>query len=341
MKVTDSIAPVSSGMSNRLARRLAAASLFFVAAIATASNNLTSPHAVKVDPDAPHPALLFSDVLKSMSDQVFWEKGKLRFFERVRFTFLPDFNDPNHIAAYNPNSGAWLISQIANDSGEVVQTIQWEARRESFPIWVGQAVNNSDPDALAPGDYTATWTIDGQPFWALEFSVENAGAASAYEQGHFLLEGPWADWAYVYVPNGNLGQTPTFNLFIRDAEARPGNWTDQTVVVEVFRDDELVAQHGHNDGASRPASIVQARPWWVAHEFSLRRPDDAGFVAASELTAPGEYEVQVTINGEPWGSYYYQAEGELPRPDRQDRGADDPMDFLEGLTDRFYIQREN
>ncbi len=313
--------------------------LLAVFARPTPADELTSRHAVTIDPLAPHPALLYSDLLKSMSDQVFWEQGKLRFFERVRYTFLPDFNDPQHIAAYNPNTGAYLISQISDAAGNVVQTVQWEARREAFPIWVGQAVNNSDPAPLSSGAYTATWMIDGQAIWTMEFEVATSGGANPYEQGHFLLEGPWSEWAYVYIPNGNLSQAPSFNLFLRDADARPGQWTDQVVVIEIYRDGELVAQHGHNAGASRPASIVQAKPWWVAHEFSLRSAGDDGFVPASALTEAGAYEIRASINGESRGTYRYSADGDLPRPARQIRGNDDPMHFLEGLTDRFYLQR--
>ncbi|AKS43153.1 hypothetical protein [Wenzhouxiangella marina] len=320
-------------------RTLACLTLLGLLIRPVSADELRSPHGVAIDPAAPHPSLLFSDLLKSMSDQVVWEQGKLRFFERVRFAFLPDFNDPQHIAAYNPNTGAFLTSQITDATGNVVQTVQWEARREAFPIWVGQAVNNSDPAPLAPGAYTATWTLDGQAFWAMDFELVASGGASPYEQGHYLLEGPWSEWAYVYVPNGNLSQAPTFNLFLRDAEARPWQWTDQVVVIEVYRNGELVAQHGHNAGASRPASIVQAKPWWVAHEFSLRSATDDGFVPASALTEAGAYEVRVGINGEPWGVFRYAADGSLPRPDRQRRGSDDPMHFLEGLTDRFYLQR--
>jgi len=320
-----------------------ALALVFISALSSAGpdGELTSPHQVAIDPDQPFPSLLYSDLLKSMSDQVFWETGKLRFFERVRLSFLPDFEDPNHIAAYNPHSGAYLVSRILGTSGESVQTVYWEARREAFPIWVGQAVGNSDPAALPPGNYTLDWTLDGNSFWAMDFSVAKSDAAGAYEQGHFLLEGPWSEWAYIYVPGGNLSQGPTFNLFLRDAKARPGNWTDQVVVVEVFRDGELVAQHGHNPGAARPASIVQAKPWWIAHEFSLRSAGDDGFIAASELAAPGAYEIKVTINDELWGHYHYQADGALPQPARQDRDSAEPKNFLEGLTDRFYVKREN
>ncbi len=326
----------------RWARASALALAFMVSlASAGADGELTSPHQVTIDPEQPFPSVLYSDLLKSMSDQVVWDKGKLRFFERVRLSFLPDFDDPSHIAAYNPNSGAYLVSRILDSNGEAVQTVYWEARREAFPIWVGQAVGNSDPAPLPTGDYTLDWTLDGQSFWTMDFSVAQSGAASAYEQGHFLLEGPWSEWAYIYVPGGNLSQGPTFNFFLRDAQARPGNWTDQVVVVEVFRDGELVAQHGHNPGAARPASIVQAKPWWIAHEFSLRSAGDDGFVAAAELAEAGSYEIKVTINDELWGHYRYQADGSLPQPARQDRDSAEPTTFLEGLTDRFYVQREN
>jgi hypothetical protein len=155
-----------------------------------------------------------------------------------------------------------------------------------------------------------------------------------------LLEGPWSEWAYIYVPAVNLRQTPTFNLFLRDTKARPGNWSDQVVVIEVLRDGKLVAQHGHNPGAARPASIVQAKPWWVCHEFSMRSANDEGYAPASSLVAAGNYEVRVTINGEPWGRYRYTANGTLPLNERQDRDQVAPLRLLEGLTDRFYLQRE-
>ena len=318
--------------------------LFYLAAglmsTAVADDSLSSPHDVQIQPDAPFPSMVFSDLLKSMSDQVFWQSGKLRFFERVRMTFLPEFSDPSHIAGYNPDSGAFLVSQVIDSDSNADQTVFWEARQERFPIWVGQARNNSDPDSLAPDRYRLVWTLDGQAFWEMDFEVTTSGASSAYESGHYQLEGPWAQWAYVYVPNGNLAQTPTFNLFIRDTSARPGQWTDQVIVVEAYRDGELVAQHGHNPGASRPASIVQAKPWWVAHELALRSADDSGFAPASELVAAGDYEIRVTINDEVWGVYRYSSEGEWPELTRQDRDSSQPMRFLEGLTDRYYLERE-
>ena len=301
-----------------------------------AAEEITSSHAIKIDPDQPFPSIMYSDILKSMSDQVVWEKGQMRFFERVRMTFLPDFTDPQHIAAYNPNTGAFLVSELRDEDDELVDTVFWEARKDKFPFWTASAVNNSDPAPLAEGEYTLTWKIDGQDFWQLPFEVVAGEASSAYDQPNVYLKGPWQDWAYIYVPNANLGQTPTFNLFLRDKNATPGNWTESRIYIEVERDGELVAQHGMND-----SSIQQAKPWWINQELALRKPDDSGFASGADILEKGEYSVKVTINDELWGEYEYISDGNaLPFKGRQNRDDVDPMDYLEGSTDRFYLKRD-
>ncbi|MEJ8568680.1 hypothetical protein [Elongatibacter sediminis] len=303
-----------------------------------ADPSIESAHAVTIDPAKPFPSVMYSDILKSMSDQVFWEKGQLRFFERVRMTFLPDFQDPQHIAAYNPNTGAHLVSQLSDASGAVVRTVFWEARQDRFPYWTASAVDNYDPPPLNPGDYTLTWLVDGTPFWKLPFEVATGAAASAYDQPNTYLEGPWNDWAYIYVPNGNLAQAPTFNLFVRDRDAKPGSWSELHVTVEIHRDGELIAQHGISPGAATHATL-QGKPWWVAQELAFRQPDDGGFTAASEILAPGDYTVTVKLNGDVYGTYGYTADGGIPFTGRQDRESADPMTYLEGAQDRFYLQR--
>lgn len=307
--------------------------------IADTSSSLKSAHAVEVDSNQPFPSVMFSDILKSMSDQVLWETGQLRFFERVRMTFLPEFTDPQHIAGYNANTGAFLVSQLTTENGAVVADIFWEARQDRFPYWTASAVNNSDPKPLSPGKYSLKFMIDGQPFWGMSFEVTSDSGANAYEKGHSYLEGPWEEWAYIYVPNGNLSQTPSFNLFIRDRDARPGSWAKKNVEIEVIRDGERVAQHGIDASTDVPTSELYAKPWWIAHELSLRNPDNNGSVTAGQILEAGDYLINVRINGEHYASYRYRADGALPATGRGDRNTADPMSFLEGATDRFYLQK--
>lgn len=299
------------------------------------AENIVSSHQVAIDPDAPFPSVMFSDVLKSMSDQAFWENGQLRFFERVRLTFLPNFNDPQNIAAYNPDTGAFIVTELKSHADDSVRTIFWEARQESFPYWNASVRNNSDPAPLSAGKYTLTWKIDGAPFWQLPFEVSAQAAANAYDQPNTYLEGPWQDWAYIYVPNGDLSQNPTFNIFLRDKQATMGNWVEHNVTVEVTRDGGLVAQYGQN-GATRQ----MAKPWWEAFELALRSADDSGFASAGEIVAPGTYLVTVKNQGEVVAEFQYEADGAIPFTGRQDRESADPMTYLEGARDRFYIKRK-
>ena len=320
--------------ASRFCTALAMCFLLAPAAV-SAGDNVVSAHEVTIDAAQPFPSVMFSDILKSMSDQMFWENGQLRFFERVRMTFLPAFQDPQHIAAYNPNTGAFLVSRLRNSEGELINTVFWEARQEGFPYWTANAVGNSDPAPLAAGAYTLTWSIDGQDFWSLPFEVAKAPAESAYDQPNSYLEGPWNDWAYIYIPNGNLSQAPTFNVFLRDKKAKPGNWADKSIELDVLRNGELVAQYGHESGSQQAA-----KPWWISFEFALRAPDNQGFVPASELVAEGDYEIAMRINGEDAGTYRYRAEGAIPFSGRQDRDSADPLVYLEGAQDRFYLQKQ-
>ncbi len=324
----------------RFSRLLTILALPLVWAAGTVSASdpaIESTHGVRIDPARPFPSVMYSDILKSMSDQVFWEKGQLRFFERVRMTFLPEFSDPQHIAPYNPNTGAFLVSQLGDASGAVIRTVFWEAREERFPYWTANAVDNYDPPPLTPGDYTLTWLIDGAPFWELSFAVSAGEAASAYDAPSLHLEGPWEDWAYIYVPNGNLDQAPTFNVFVRDRNAAPGAWSELRATVEIHRDGERVAQLGH--GSTSTYAQLQGKPWWVANELALRNADDSGFASAADIVAPGEYVVTLRINDEVHATYGYTADGSLPFTGRQDRESANPESFLEGAQDRFYLKR--
>ncbi len=307
-----------------------------LAGTAFAEEKITSGHDVAIDPSRPFPAIMYSDILKVMSDQVFWEKGQLRMFDRVRMTFLPDFQDPQHIAGYNPDTGAFLVSQLADASGEVVHTSFWEARQDRFPFWTATITGNSEPPVFPAGEYTLTWLLEGKPFWSLGFTISDAPSSNPYDPPNHYLDGPWNDWAYIYVPNGNLSQAPTFNFFLRDKAASPGNWIDKKLLVEVLRGDELVAQYGKEG-----AAVAQAKPWWIAQELALRNADDSGFMPASDMLQAGDYTLRLLVDGELYGTYRYTAPGgALPMTGRQDRESADPMNFLEGGTDRFYLKRE-
>jgi len=143
-------------------------------------------------------------------------------FERVRMTFLPSFSDPHQIEAYNEKTGARIAHQIKK-GGEIVQTIFWQCRQNQFPFWQCTTANNSDPQPIGPGEYTLTWLLEGKPFWEMKnVTVSTGGAADIYSTGGIFFDGPWDDYAYIYVANGNVSASPTFNIFFARQEIQAG-----------------------------------------------------------------------------------------------------------------------
>ena len=313
----------------------AAFSILIVAgALGQRAPELDGPSNVSIDPSQPAPSILYSDILKSMSDQVAWETGKFRVFEQVRMTFLP-------AATYSARGGndARLAHEISNAEGQVGWRAFWDCSQDKFPFWICNAVGNSDPPVLLPGEYSFTWFIEGEAFWKLPITVTREGDPNdIFSQPKFYFDGPWDDYAYFYIGSGNTSSTPTFNIFLRDKESRPGgNWVEKTLEVDVRRDGQTV---GGYPMVGRSGDFT-LKPWWEVLEVALREPDEGGAVfPATNILETGEYEVIVKLGGEPYATYTYEAEdGQIPRTGRQDRNSADPLELLEGGRDRFYIRR--
>jgi hypothetical protein len=292
-----------------------------------AAPTLVSKHKLKIDKSKPYPSVVFSDILLSMQDQVVYKKGQLRIFKAVRFTFLPDFKDPKHIAAYNINTGAKLYHQIHDGKGKLLRTVFWQVQQQKFPFWVGSPVNNHNPPALKSGRYTLTFGVEGQPFWRMAFEVKGAKGADAYEKPKVYLDGPWRDYVYLYIGRGNLEGGATLSLFLRDKRSKIGKWKDAKVKITIKRGGRLV---GENSGLA----TFRLRPWYVRYDLPMRK--GRTFAKAKDLVKRGRYTVTVKVNGKRWGVFKYKAAGKIPLSSRK---KTKPFDFLEGGRDRFYIKR--
>ena len=295
--------------------------------------SLKSRHRVKIDPRKPAPGILYSDVLKSMQDQIAWQKGQVRMFEKVRMTFLPA--TPGNVP-YDARSGARLAHTVTDAKGKVVNAAFWEARRLKFPFAVCTAVGNSTPRPLEPGKYTFTWYIEGQAFWKLPVTVTKSKPADAFETPKYYFDGPWDKHAYIYVANGNRFTSPSFNIYLRDKNSKPGKWVEKSITVDVKRNGKSIAGH-----PVVGKSQFRLRPWWQRVTLSLRHADGSGkLLKADDILKAGKYEVTVKLDGKHYATYRYESKGgKLPMNGRQNRKTTKPLELLEGARDRFYIER--
>lgn len=87
------------------------------------------------------------------------------------------------------------------------------------------------------------------------------------------------------------------------------------------------------------ASRQMAKPCWEAQELALRSTDNSGLASAAEIVAPGKYQVMVKNGDELMAAFAHEADGAVPFTGRRDRENANPLEYLEGARDRFYISR--
>lgn len=283
----------------------------------------------------PPPAPLYSDLLNALQSQVTWQTGVLQIDGNIRALFLPDFHDPQHIAPYNHTTGARLAHQIKRLDGTVVETQFYEGRKDKAPFWV--MYPNLPPDqALAAGDYVLEFLVEGTPFYQFPFTVEVTESDDPYNpETRYYFEGPWDDYAYLYIPENNPAATPMFSIWLRDKASSLGNKTSRGMNVKVKRGGQVVAFWPD----FRRSNPVDFPPYWERLDVTLRN-DGSGSFSAADIMKDGSYEVVVSVEDKPYATYRYTAQGgKIQHQDRQVRDATDAMAYIEGDTQRYFMKR--
>lgn len=289
---------------------------------------------LKRNPKFPPPALLYSDLLNALQSQVTWSTGVLQVDGTIRALFLPDYSDPHSIYAYNPDTGAKLAHQLKTPGGAVVETQFYSGEKQKPPFWVLHPLRPPE-QPLDAGDYVMEWFVEGDLFYRFPFTVDVEGGDDPYNPGgRYYFDGPWDDYAYLYIPDNNPASSPTFSVWFRDKSSTLSVMKSFDVNVTIRRGGQAVA-YWPGPGEANP---VDFPPYWERLDVGLRS-GSSGFSAA-ELMKDGTYTVVVTVDGKPYAQYRYTARGgQVAHQDRQVRDATDPLDYIEGDTQRYFMKR--
>ena len=119
-------------------------------------------------------------------------------------------------------------------------------------FYSGQFLNNpfwmlhpgvAEDHSFDAGDHVLEYFIEGKLFYRFPFTIRVEEGGDEYNSDNrSYLEGPWADWAYIYVANKNPGSSAMFSIWLRDDQASPGNWGEHHFSVSFRRDGELIGQ---------------------------------------------------------------------------------------------------
>lgn len=286
------------------------------------------------NPKLPPPALLYSDLLNATQTSAIWNFGRLQVNGPIRALFLPDFQTDQSIYGYNPDSGAKL-AHVLRRADETVADLQfYNGQKQQAPYWaLHPGVPPEEP--LAAGDYVMEWYLEGDLFYRFPFTVEVAEGDDVYNpEARYFFEGPWDDYAYLYIPSPT--STPMFSIWLRDKAASPGDWKEHQLNVSVVRGGKEVAYWPNPNGGAHP---VDLKPWWERLDIALDHPGNDVFYAR-DLT-DGTYTVTVTMDGATYGTYGFTvAGGKIQHQGRQVRSATDPLDYIEGGPERFFMKRK-
>ncbi len=290
-------------------------------------------------PDKFKPAPLYSDLLNALNNQMTWKTGQVYISERIRALFLPDFNDPSHSYPYNTNDGgARLAHQVKGPDGKVVTTNFYHANKLKPPFW-GWHAQPTEKHKLSEGKHEIVWYLEGKEFYKFPFTVRVKGGDDPYNPGgKYFFDGPWSDYAYFYFPKRNPNSSATISLWLRDENADMGKWTERVVKIMITKDGETIGGWP-NVGKVRKETTLTFKPWWIRVDLGLRRV--SGMLQVKDLLADGDYEVTITADGKPFANYSYSAKGgKFIEQDRQVRDGTDPMLFIEGGGERFFLKKK-
>lgn len=326
-------------------------------------------------PLPPHPTYESLLALVDMKPKT----GQLMLKEELTIAFLPTKEEGGDLARYGVKPGEHKVivdlyrgeERLRHYCAQVMQRDGGQLRSQRKGPFADASVvlmtngylerqgfDLDDYTISEAGDYHLDILVDDRLIQRFPFVVRVQGSDDPYATtaGLYQLDGPWADYAYLFTPTE--GGYLTWYFYDRHQEMEQ---TDVTylLVAELYRNGQFVATTGNK--------TISARQQWKRHELSFSIPGDDAANTTDLTTSTGftldkmtdgNYELRVTyydVNAydrqgkkvpiaNPMGRkedrYRFTVQGGKIQPqDRQVREAHEGLQFIEGGRDQFWLKR--
>jgi hypothetical protein len=226
---------------------------------------------------------------------------------------------------YNPYDGGRLTAVLKSSNGQALNTFVWYGEKITS-LWelsryevVG---GHQSVKPLAPGSYLLEFAVEDKVFQRFPFSVSTVASKDVYRPATvYLLDGPWNDYAEIYFPKPD--RYTQLWVWLRDKENAGLQPKEIQYTLRLVResDGKLVAEGG---GAT---SAMRLRPEWGGYKLSFRplAPGPNGsteFHASEFLQRDGNYRVELSLDGKPYGGYSFAVKGgKFWRPEAEEQEA--------------------
>jgi len=289
------------------------------------------------------PGLMYSTLLNGV--KMLHEDGRVT-LDRIQAVFLPDAQS-NTIYPYNPDDGGKLWAIVSTAGGTEIYRCDFYAELLKQPYWLlnsykltdlrsGTNIADGWLDLSAPGDYVLDFFLESGRFYTFPFSVSKLTSDDPFAGGDFyFLDGPWADWAYLYYRDADPTRSLYFKVWLRNYQHGPDR--DVKPLIEIHRGGTLIC-------TSREITLG-LKPEWTRYEFDMIFPMEgtsggAYFKAQDLLATDGDYTLKLSLSGEHYGTWNFKVGGgKLNYVWRTVRGEADPLTFVEGGRDAWWYEK--
>jgi hypothetical protein len=284
---------------------------------------------------------MFSTVLEGV--KVLPDQGYFR-MDRIQAVFLPEPTAKSKtIYPYDPKEGGKLHTVIRKKDGTVVEVATWYASKLKPPYWLLESYELKDTKTTAnyklpgEGEYLLDFYLEGKLFYRFPFKLVAVGSDDPFDPGKvWQLEGAWNDYGYLFYADANPSNALAFKLWLqKKGKPKPGEEMKAKAEIVRMSDGKVLCI---GTGNYRP------RPNWIRYDFmgNFRHPEnDAVYYTKELLGQDGAYEVRISINEEPYGTYPFEIKGgKIQYQGRAVRGETNPLIFVEGGRDAWWLRRK-
>ncbi len=188
------------------------------------------------------------------------------------------------------------------------------------------------------GNYELAFYLGGKKFHSHTFKLEIKRSDDPYSsKKQYIADGDWNDHAFLY---RSKTKRLSFFVFLRsdNGELQPSKGQ---IVVTRIRDGKVVAVD---------KTPFRRERWWKRFEFIIQKPgekkDRRGLFEGKEWRfgqdklEDGSYRLQFDIDEKPYGTYKFTVKGgEIQHQGRQIRKSTDPLRFIEGGRNQFWLKK--
>ena len=274
----------------------------------------------------------------------------------IQGTFRLDQLQPdipgNDVSTYSPENGGTLTSTLKRSDGATVAEIVWYAEKLKPPYWLLSSYKirvpgggwNAEPQfkLTTAGDYIVEFLLDGKLFYRFPFSLEALVSDDPYNpQTVYRLNGAWNDYAYFLYAEADPSRPLMFKLWLRNDGSQKRK--DVKVTGTLKHGGKEIAKFGEF-----PLDYSLSSDW-IRYEITFGQFKNSQFnskvwyssLKAEELLTNGTYELTMELGDKPYGTWTFSAKGgQIERQGRQVRTTTDPLEFIEGGKDAFWVKRK-